>query len=95
MDDIRQILTSNEFYKIHYNESKYNWIQLAGHVDRFKTGNREGFILKHMDNNERKCYQILNFDNLSKFVPIIDRNMLDLEDGKCSIRVFINKITFF
>ncbi len=40
---------------------------------RFKPGDREGYILKLMDNLERKCLEKLQSDKLAPFVPSIDK----------------------
>jgi len=52
---------------------------------RFKPGDREGFILKLMDESEKKCMAMLENDILSPFVPRIDKIILDKDDKKCKI----------
>lgn len=72
-------------FKKQYNGKKYNWIQLAGHAGRFKPGDREGFILKLMDDKERNCLETLQTDKLRDFVPKIDQTLFDPEDAKCKL----------
>jgi 1D-myo-inositol-triphosphate 3-kinase len=55
---------------------------LAGHVGRFKAGEREGYILKLMDEIERACFSKLFKDVLVDYVPKIDKIVVDREDGK-------------
>jgi hypothetical protein len=83
-----QIINCKVAFKKQFNGKKYNWIQLAGHAGRFKPGDREGFILKLMDNLERKCLEILQNDGLADFVPKIDKILFDYEDAKCK---FLNE----
>jgi len=45
-------------------------------------GDREGFILKIMDDLERKCLELLQLDVLATFVPNIDKQILNESDGK-------------
>lgn len=71
-------------FKKQFNGKKYNWIQLAGHAGRFKPGERDGYILKLMDNLERSCLKSLQSDVLSDFVPSIDKILLDQEDENCN-----------
>lgn len=63
-------------------EKKYNWIQLAGHPDRFIPGEREGFILKLLDNSERQCLIELQTDSLAQYVPKIDQIVFNSSDSK-------------
>jgi hypothetical protein len=81
-------------FKKQYNGKKYNWIQLAGHAGRFLPGDREGFILKIMDDLERKCLELLQLDILASFVPNIDKLILNEQDGKSMLYFFykLNKI---
>ncbi|CAF0785160.1 unnamed protein product [Brachionus calyciflorus] len=79
-DVLCKVINCKVAFKKQFNGKKYNWIQLAGHAGRFKPGEREGFILKLMDNLERNSLQILQNDILSDFVPKIDKILLDRED---------------
>ena len=79
---ICRIIKTKAAFKKQYNGRKYNWIQLAGHAGRFKPGNRDGFILKHMDAIERRCFEKLQLDLLKHFVPKIDRLLFDIEECK-------------
>lgn len=88
-----QIINCKVAFKKQYNGRKYNWIQLAGHAGRFKPGDREGFILKLMDNLERKCLDSLQTDCLADFVPKIDKVLFDKEDGKCKHQPYLTIIT--
>jgi hypothetical protein len=78
-----QLINCKVAFKKQFNGKKYNWIQLAGHPGRFKPGDREGYILKLMDNLESTCLHQLQFDLLKPFVPEIDGVLVDKEDGKC------------
>lgn len=78
-----KIINCKVAFKKQFNGKKYNWIQLAGHAGRFKPGEREGFILKLMDTIERRCLEELQADELSPYVPNIDKVLFDSEDGKC------------
>ena len=62
---------------------------------RFKPGDREGFILKLMDESERNCMSLLEKDILSPFVPRIDKIILDKEDKKCLIFVQLSILKRF
>jgi 1D-myo-inositol-triphosphate 3-kinase len=81
------IINCKVAFKKQFNGKKYNWIQLAGHAGRFKPGDREGFILKLMDESERDCMEQLSKDALSPFVPRIDALILDKEDKKYYIEM--------
>ena len=78
-----QIINCKVAFKKQFNGKKYNWIQLAGHAGRFKAGDREGFILKLMDNLERSCLEKLQHDLLGSFVPKIDKILFSEDDKKC------------
>lgn len=86
-DILCKIINCKVAFKKQFNGKKYNWIQLAGHVGRFKPGDREGFILKHMDDLERRCLQALKSDSLACFVPSIDKILFDQEDNKCRLKL--------
>ena len=77
-----QIINCKFAFKKQYNGRKYNWIQLAGHAGRFKPGDREGYILKLMNELEKKCLENLKVDALKDFVPVIDQVIIDAEDSK-------------
>ena len=53
-------------------------------LGRFKPGEREGFILKQMDDLERLCLVDLKKDILSPFVPKIGQILQDTEDKNCN-----------
>ncbi len=67
-------------FKKHHNGKKYNWIQLAGHAGRFIPGDREGYILKLLDNSEKNHLVNLQTDSLSPFVPKIGQIIVNSED---------------
>jgi len=69
-------------FKKQYNGKKYNWIQLAGHAGRFIPGDRDGYILKTMEDSEHQCLDLLQKDLLAPFVPSIDKIVYNEEDGK-------------
>lgn len=54
---------------------------------KFKPGDREGFILKMMDQSEYNCLKLLQTDLLSRFVPRIDSLHKDETDGKIYIEL--------
>jgi hypothetical protein len=69
---------------------KYNWIQLAGHVGRFKPGEREGYILKQMDSLERDTIiSIIANDKMAQFVPKLGNIITDNNDNKCNYSFLI------
>ena len=84
-DILCKLINCKVAFKKQYNGKKYNWIQLAGHAGRFLPGEREGYILKIMDDLERKCLQLLQQDVLGSYVPSIDKLILNEEDGKREI----------
>lgn len=79
-DVLCKVINCKVAFKKQFNGKKYNWIQLAGHPGRFKPGDRDGFILKLMDNLERNSLRLLQTDALSEYVPRIDKTLLDHED---------------
>ena len=81
---LKQILNSKEAFKKKCNGKVYNWIQLAGHEGKFKPGDREGFILKQMDESEYMCLKYLQTDLLASYVPKIDNLISD----KLSTKVY-------
>ena len=85
-DILCKLINCKVAFKKQYNGKKYNWIQLAGHAGRFLPGEREGFILKIMDDLERKCLELLQQDVLSSYVPSIDKLILNKEDGKRKLK---------
>ena len=85
-DILCQLINCKVAFKKQFNGKKYTWIQLAGHPGRFKPGDREGFILKLMDELERKSFEMLKSDILGPFVPAVDRVLYDMNDGNCRTR---------
>lgn len=73
-------------FKKQFNGKKYNWIQLAGHSGRFIPGDREGYILKIMDDLERNCLTLLQTDILAQFVPKIDRINLKFDEQNSNLK---------
>ncbi|RNA08444.1 inositol-trisphosphate 3-kinase A [Brachionus plicatilis] len=80
-DLLCQVINCKVAFKKQFNGIKYNWIQLAGHAGRFKPGDREGYILKIMDDSEKNCLALLQNDILSEFVPKIDRTSLNFDNN--------------
>ena len=52
-----------------YKHRRYQWVQLAGHSGNFKTGRKEGTVLKKLCAQEELCYRELAQDCLGEFVP--------------------------
>jgi len=86
-DLLCKLINCKETFKKQCNGRKYNWIQIAGHSGKFKPGEREGFILKLMDQSEYECLRLLQTDLLSRFVPRIDSFHKDESDGHIYIEL--------
>jgi hypothetical protein len=61
---------------------------------RFRPGDREGYILKVMDELERACLEKLQSDILSPFVPSIDRTIFNNGDGNCKFNLILIVFSF-
>lgn len=81
-------------FKKQYNGKKYNWIQLAGHAGRFIPGDRDGYILKTMEDSEHQCLDLLQKDLLAPFVPSIDKIVYNEEDGKRKFSFYSDLVYF-
>ncbi|XP_029642384.1 inositol-trisphosphate 3-kinase A-like isoform X2 [Octopus sinensis] len=64
---IRSAVTWSPFLQ-QLKKRKYPWVQLAGHQGCFQAG-EHGTILKKLNTNEQKCYEVLENDNLTAFIP--------------------------
>jgi 1D-myo-inositol-triphosphate 3-kinase len=52
-----------------YKNSRYPWVQLAGHQGNFKPGEQQGTILKKFCVREKEAFEQLMKDSLKTFVP--------------------------
>ncbi|CAF0792447.1 unnamed protein product [Didymodactylos carnosus] len=65
---------------------RYEWIQLVGHAGTFKEGYHDGFILKELCEQEKRCFELLQTDALRTFVPRYIGTVRD-DEGKNYIQI--------
>jgi hypothetical protein len=67
-------------------KGRYEWIQLVGHPGTFKEGLHDGYVLKELCEDERRCCELLQNDILKDFVPKYNGMVKD-EEGKSFIEM--------
>eukprot|EP00106_Octopus_bimaculoides_P019132 XP_014786574.1 PREDICTED: uncharacterized protein LOC106880919 [Octopus bimaculoides] len=83
---IRSVVTWSPFLQ-QLKKRKYPWVQLAGHQGCFQAG-EHGTILKKLNTNEQKCYEVLENDNLTAFIPAT-RGEVVKENGESYVKMGI------
>jgi 1D-myo-inositol-triphosphate 3-kinase len=85
-EKVRKFVQALSPFTLQFNKKKYAWVQLAGHQDSFRPGEKAGSIQKKSDQNECSALKALSMDAILRpFVP--EYNQTVIKDGQLFVEM--------